>query len=107
MADHGCCVPRPESVVDIHDRHAARTAVQHGEQRRDSSEARAVAYASRNSDDRRVGKPRDYARERSKTKDVFVNTPFNIGMVARYMTDWAGPESTVRKVSVKMRQKVK
>lgn len=49
---------------------------------------------------------RDYCHERSKTKDVFVNTPFNVGMVARLMTDWAGPESTVRKVSVKMRQNV-
>jgi len=49
---------------------------------------------------------RDYAQERSKTRDVFVNTPFNIGMVARFMTDWAGPESTVRKVAVKMRQNV-
>jgi acyl dehydratase len=49
---------------------------------------------------------RDYCQERSKTKDVFVNTPFNVGMVARFMTDWAGPESTVRKVAVKMRQNV-
>jgi len=48
----------------------------------------------------------EYARARSKTKDVFVNTPFNMGMVARFMTDWAGPESTVRKVSVKMRKNV-
>ena len=49
---------------------------------------------------------RDYCIERSKTKDVFVNTPFNMGMVARFLTDWAGPESTVRRVSVKMRQNV-
>jgi acyl dehydratase len=49
---------------------------------------------------------RDYAHERSKTKDVFVNTPFNIGMVGRFMTDWAGPRSTVRRVSVKMRENV-
>jgi acyl dehydratase len=49
---------------------------------------------------------RDYAQNRSKTKDVFVNTPFNIGMVARFMTDWGGPESTVRKVQVHMRQNV-
>jgi hypothetical protein len=49
---------------------------------------------------------RDYCHERSKTKDVFVNTPFNIGMVGRFMTDWAGPGSTVRRVSVKMRENV-
>jgi acyl dehydratase len=49
---------------------------------------------------------RDYAQQRSKTKDVFLNTPFNVGMVARFMTDWAGPKSTVRKIMVRMRQNV-
>jgi acyl dehydratase len=49
---------------------------------------------------------RDYAQNRSKTKDVFVNTPFNVGMVGRFMTDWAGPKSTIRKVKVTMRQSV-
>jgi acyl dehydratase len=49
---------------------------------------------------------REYAQERSKTKDVFVNTPFNVGMVSRFATDWAGPESTVRRVKVAMRQNV-
>ena len=49
---------------------------------------------------------RDYSIERSKTKDVFVNTPFNIGMVARFLTDWAGPAATVRRVKVNMRQNV-
>jgi acyl dehydratase len=48
----------------------------------------------------------EYAQNRSKTKDVFVNTPFNIGMVARFMTDWAGPGSTVRRVNVAMRKSV-
>jgi len=49
---------------------------------------------------------RDYCIERSKTKDVFVNTPFNVGMVTRLLTDWAGPRSTVRRVKVAMRQNV-
>ena len=49
---------------------------------------------------------RDYARERSKTKDVFVNTPFNLGMVSRFLTDWAGPASTVRRINVAMRGNV-
>lgn len=49
---------------------------------------------------------RDYAQARSKTKDVFVNTPFNVGMVGRFMTDWAGPRSTIRRVTVNMRQNV-
>ena len=49
---------------------------------------------------------RDYARERSKARDVFVNTPFNIGMVSRFMTDWGGPRSIVRKVNISMRGNV-
>jgi acyl dehydratase len=49
---------------------------------------------------------RDYCVERSKTKDVFVNTPFNLGMVTRLVTDWAGPRATVRRASVAMKQNV-
>ena len=49
---------------------------------------------------------RDYAQERSKARDVFVNTPFNIGMVSRFMTDWGGPRSIVRKVNISMRGNV-
>jgi len=49
---------------------------------------------------------RDYARERSKTKDVFVNTPFNLGMISRFLTDWAGPRSMVRRIQMAMRDNV-
>jgi acyl dehydratase len=49
---------------------------------------------------------RDYARARSKTKDVFVNTPFNLGMASRFLTDWGGPRATVRKMRVEMRGNV-
>ena len=49
---------------------------------------------------------RDYAQERSKAKDVFVNTPFNMGMVSRFLTDWGGPKSTVRRMKVAMRGNV-
>jgi acyl dehydratase len=49
---------------------------------------------------------RDYARERSKTKDVFVNTPFNLGMISRFLTDWAGPRSVVRRIQMAMRDNV-
>ncbi|MFC1823605.1 hypothetical protein ACFL9T_12920, partial [Thermodesulfobacteriota bacterium] len=48
----------------------------------------------------------DFAKNRSKAKDAFVNTSFNMGMVTRFMTDWAGPKSTVRKLKVNMRQNV-
>jgi hypothetical protein len=49
---------------------------------------------------------RDYAQQRSKTRDVFVNTPFNMGMVSRLMTDWGGPHSTVRRMKLAMRGSV-
>ncbi|MCH8815675.1 MAG: MaoC family dehydratase N-terminal domain-containing protein, partial [Chloroflexi bacterium] len=49
---------------------------------------------------------RDYAQEQSKARDVFVNTPFNIGMISRFMTDWGGPRSVVRKVNISMRGQV-
>jgi acyl dehydratase len=49
---------------------------------------------------------RDYAQQRSKTKDVFVNTPFNLGLVSRYATDWGGPLSTVRTMKIAMRRNV-
>jgi hypothetical protein len=49
---------------------------------------------------------RDYAQQRSMTRDVFVNTPFNMGMVSRLMTDWAGPRSTVRRMKLAMRGNV-
>jgi acyl dehydratase len=46
---------------------------------------------------------RDYAQQRSKTRDVFVNTPFNQGMVGRFVTDWGGPTSTIRRMMITMR----
>ena len=49
---------------------------------------------------------REYAQQRSKTKDVFVNTPFNVGMISRFLTDWAGPASTVRRIRFAMRGNV-
>lgn len=47
-----------------------------------------------------------YARERSRTRDVFVNTQFNMGMVSRLATDWAGPSATVRRVKIRMKENV-
>jgi acyl dehydratase len=49
---------------------------------------------------------RDYAQQRSKTRDVFVNTQFNLGMVSRFLTDWAGPDSAIRRTKVVMRGNV-
>jgi hypothetical protein len=49
---------------------------------------------------------RDYAQERSKANDVFVNTPFNLGMVSRFATDWSGPRGSVRRMRITMRRNV-
>lgn len=46
---------------------------------------------------------RDYAQQRSRTRDVFVNTPFTLGMVSRLLTDWAGPRCVVRRIGLAMR----
>ncbi|MEE9284766.1 MAG: MaoC family dehydratase N-terminal domain-containing protein [Dehalococcoidia bacterium] len=46
---------------------------------------------------------RDYAQEQSKTKDMFLNTPFFQGMIARCLTDWTGPEGVIRKIKIAMR----
>ena len=67
---------------------------------------RAVYLASATRDFSPQHSNRDYAQQRSNTRDVFVNTPFNMGMVSRLMTDWAGPRSTVRRMKVAMRGNV-
>ncbi len=41
-----------------------------------------------------------YATERSKVKDMFLNTPFISGMVSRFLTDWTGPEGDLKKIRV-------
>jgi acyl dehydratase len=48
----------------------------------------------------------DYAKKRAGTRDVFVNTQFNMGIVSRLVTDWAGPSATVRRVKVAMQANV-
>lgn len=48
----------------------------------------------------------EYAKTRSGTRDAFVNTQFNMGMVSRLATDWAGPSATVRRVKIKMNENV-
>jgi hypothetical protein len=49
---------------------------------------------------------RDYAQQQSKTRDIFVNTPFNLGMVSRFLTDWGGPRSSVRRMQIAMRDNI-
>jgi predicted lipoprotein len=44
---------------------------------------------------------KDYAQSRF-APDVFLNILSTNGFVARFLTDWAGPEAWVRKISVKL-----
>jgi hypothetical protein len=70
------------------------------------NETRAVYLASATRDFSPQHSNRRYAQERSKTRDMFVNTPFNVGMISRFLTDWAGPAATVRRVRFAMRGNV-
>ncbi len=47
-----------------------------------------------------------YAQNESKTPDMFLGTHFNLGMMSRYMTDWGGPLSTVRRMQIAMRRSI-
>jgi acyl dehydratase len=47
-----------------------------------------------------------YAQNRSKTRDMFLGTHFNLGMLSRFMTDWGGPLSTVRRMQLAMRRSI-
>ncbi len=44
---------------------------------------------------------RDFAK-RNGARDIFVNTMFYEGLFGRIATDWAGPESFLRKLSFRM-----
>jgi acyl dehydratase len=70
------------------------------------NETRAVYLASATRDFSPQHSNRRYAQERSKTRDVFVNTPFNVGMISRFVTDWAGPAATVRRIRFAMKGNV-
>ena len=45
---------------------------------------------------------REYAQEQVHARDMFLNTPFNLGMLSRFLTDWAGPLSVVRRLRLAM-----
>jgi len=49
---------------------------------------------------------RDYAQQRSGVRDMFINTTFALGVLARYLTDWGGPASRVRRLTLTMRGNV-
>jgi hypothetical protein len=49
---------------------------------------------------------REYAQERAKTPDIFLGTHFNLGMLSRFLTDWGGPLSTLRRIKLSMRRSI-
>lgn len=48
----------------------------------------------------------EYAQQRSKAPGMFLGTHFNAGMMSRFMTDWGGPMSTVRRIRLGLRRPV-
>lgn len=58
-----------------------------------------TAIATRDFQD--VHHDRDAAVRRG-SKDIFLNILTTTGLVARYVTDWAGPEALVRGVSIRL-----
>lgn len=59
----------------------------------------AGAIASRDYQD--VHHDRDLAHERG-SPDIFMNILTTNGLVGRYVTDWAGPEASLKKVSIRL-----
>ena len=59
----------------------------------------AAAIATRDFQD--VHHDRDRAVERGG-KDIFVNILTTTGLVQRYVTDWAGPEAMVKRLSIRL-----
>ena len=43
-----------------------------------------------------------YCHNKSKTREMFLGTHFNLGMLSRFMTDYGGPLSTVRRIQLQM-----
>jgi acyl dehydratase len=49
---------------------------------------------------------RDYAQQQVHARDMFLNTPFNAGMLSRFATDWGGPLSRLRNLKLRMRENI-
>ncbi len=43
-----------------------------------------------------------YAHNKSRVREMFLGTHFNLGMLSRFMTDYGGPMSTVRRIQLQM-----
>jgi len=47
-----------------------------------------------------------YCHNKSRTREMFLGTHFNLGMLSRFMTDYGGPQSTVRRIQLQMRRTI-
>lgn len=47
-----------------------------------------------------------YCHNKSRTREMFLGTHFNLGMLSRFMTDYGGPLSTVRRIQLQMRRTI-
>ena len=47
-----------------------------------------------------------YAHNKSRTREMFLGTHFNLGMLSRFLTDFGGPGSTVRRIQLQMMRTV-
>ncbi|NQX90060.1 MAG: MaoC family dehydratase N-terminal domain-containing protein [Halioglobus sp.] len=47
-----------------------------------------------------------YSHNKSRTREMFLGTHFNLGMLSRFMTDYGGPASTVRRIQLQMRRTI-
>jgi acyl dehydratase len=43
-----------------------------------------------------------YCHNKSRVREMFLGTHFNLGMLSRFMTDYGGPRSTVRRIQLQM-----
>ena len=49
---------------------------------------------------------RDYVQNEMNIRDVFLPTSFYMGIIARFVTDWAGPESFFSSMEFQMREPI-
>ena len=47
-----------------------------------------------------------WATRRAGTKDIFLNTPHQAGLIERYITDWTGPRGRLGRLRFRMRKTV-
>jgi hypothetical protein len=49
---------------------------------------------------------REWARENMGVRDIFVGIHLAVGMLSRFLTDWGGPRSTVRRTKLDMHKNI-